>query len=969
MNLNSFVAFDFETTGTDPRQDRIIEVGAVRFEGGSVTGTFSALVDPGCPIPSRIRRLTGIGDGDVAGQPGIHEILPNFVEFCGGLPLIAHNAPFDLGFLENNFPTRFLPNRLALDTLELARVVLPLHRSYSLADLSRSLGIALERSHRAREDALATGQVFLELRSRVFDLNFALLQEILRLGEPSDWPLQTLFQEAFNSLISRFPDRKITSWLVPPETREWREPQTDSDASRMTDLDPDELGALLGPGGPLASCLGGYEHRPQQVEMMTRVARAFNEGCHLLMEAGTGTGKSLAYLVPSVEWGRRNREKVVVSTHTINLQEQLWEKDIPFLKKSLPLDFEAALIKGRSNYLCLRRREEAATGADFFLTPEERAFHIRVASWLSHTTTGDKSELNLRGPEEENWSQVMSESEACLGQKCPYNQKRCFFFRSRRRAQAAQVLVVNHSLLLSDLKTENKVLPSYRHLVIDEAHHLEDVATKHLGLEVGQGAILGTLSGLFRGHREGRPGFLNLIKSRFGESVDRRVEAIIDIVIGAREAANELFSAVGEVVTRAGRTGEEGGTFTLRLTDEIRSGPLWDAVDTARSNAGGRLRALAGGLADLGTTLEESQPFFVRNLESILADLGKYTSLCQEFARGIDFVLLAEAEDWVHWVEHTRRPEWTRGILRAAPVEVGPLLSEQLFGPVRSVILTSATLSVHGSFQHLKERLGLNLLPPDRVMSGAVTSPFEYRKQALLCIPDDLPNPREAGEEGFVTAMEPFLVDILTATRGRALVLFTSHKMLRQVYFRLREPLEERGLYLLAQGLDGSRSRLVEEFKTREGSVLFGSASFWEGVDIPGEELSCVVMVRLPFAPPTAPVTEARIENLQRRGLSAFHHLSLPQAVIRFKQGFGRLIRSKRDRGVVVVFDSRISADRSNYGIKFLRSLPSPACVVGSRGRIIDEIARWLAEPQRDDLPGADRGTIPIEPTSAEEPK
>lgn len=966
MNLDSFVAFDLETTGTDPRRDRVIEVGAVRFEGGLVTGKFSALVNPGCPIPSKISRLTGINDSDVAGCPGIHEVMPGFLAFCGDLPLVAHNAPFDVGFLENLAFTGIKPCGPVLDTLELSRIVLPLQRSYSLSDLSGTLGVPLERSHRAEDDARAAGRLFIELRSRVLDLNLSLLQEILRLAEPSTWPLQAVFKEAFRILTTRFPDRKISSWLVPPEAREWREVEAET-TSDPNPLDPAELRSILGPDGPLAASLGGYEHRPQQLEMMTRIAEAFNDGRHLLMEAGTGTGKSLAYLIPAVQWARANREKVVISTHTINLQEQLWEKDIPFLKKSLPQNLEAALVKGRGNYLCLRKREEAVTGADFFLTQEELTFHIRIASWLSYTTAGDRSELNLRGPEEEFWTQIMSESETCLGQKCPYNQKLCFFFRSRRRAQAAQVLVVNHSLLLTDLKTENKVLPTYRHLVIDEAHHLEDVATKHLGLEVGQGEIFGTLSALFRGHRESRPGFLNLIKNRFGDAVDRQVEGIIDAVLAAREATNELFSVIGEMVIQAGRIGEESWTSTLRLTDRVRNGRLWDAVDSARSNAGGRLMALANGLADLGATLEETQPFFTRNLDSILADLNKYSSRCHEFARVIDFVLTGEGEDWVHWIEHTRRSDWTRGTLKAAPIEVGSLLSEQLFTPLRSVILTSATLSVHGSFQHLKQRLGLDLLPPERVACGVVDSPFEYRKQALLCVPDDLPNPKEAGEEGFVAAMEPFLVDILTVTRGRALVLFTSHKMLRQVYSRLREPLEERGLFLLAQGLDGSRSRLVEEFRNREGSVLFGSASFWEGVDIPGEDLSCVVMVRLPFAPPTEPVTEARIESLGRRGLSAFEHLSLPQAVIRFKQGFGRLIRSKRDRGVVVVFDSRISANRSRYGVQFLRSLPSPASVIGPRRRIIEEIVRWLQVSRQTDLPGADEGKIPVEHTSMKE--
>ncbi|BAD40698.1 helicase C-terminal domain-containing protein [Symbiobacterium thermophilum] len=952
MGLRSFVAIDVETTGTSPEHDRLIEVAAVRFEDGREIGCFSRLIDPGCPVPQRIQHLTGIHPAMLAGKPRIEEVVPDLASFLGDLPLVAHNAPFDVAFLQAAFARagRSLPN-WSYDTAELARVALPLARNHRLATLAELLGLPLEHHHRAEDDARACGRLFLRLLERLASMDMGLLQFVLAVGEPAGWSLSPLFRAELEAREARGEKpRPITEWIR-PHPGPLHRPDPEPEPVEPGPIDPALVLSVLGSGGAISEAIAHYEHRPQQLELAEAVTRSFNDGAHLLMEAGTGTGKSLAYLVPAFAWARANGEKVAISTHTITLQEQLWEKDIPFLQSALagtPLEgVEAALVKGRSNYICLRKWEEAAVGADFLTSPEERRFLIRLAAWLAETETGDRSELNLSGEEERFWRTVQSETETCLGPKCKWFRSHCFAFRARRRARDAQVLVLNHALLFADIAAGNQVLPPFRHLIIDEAHHLEAVATQNLGVNLESWDITGALLLLYRAPGQG---LLPQLRRRLGrgEAIPARPpvglpsEDLIDKLVGlvqhCRAATDELFRLCADLVEARGRSEEEGGARALRLTDAVRTGPLWEALEQARANAVHRLRTLAAGLALLAEALELQDPPLA-DADALLVDIQKQNGILIQSTKAIDRVLLEPAEGEVTWIESAQRGDRLRVALRAAPINVGDILRADLFGRMRSVIMTSATLTVGESFAHLKERLGLSRLPPDRLREGVLSSPFAYREQALLLVPEDLPNPKEGD---FTQAAVDFLRRFLIQAGGRTLVLFTSHRQLRQVYQALKDDLEAEGLLLLGQGLDGSRSRLVAEFRAGERTVLFGSASFWEGVDIPGEGLSAVVMVRLPFNPPDDPVMEARIEDLERRGLSSFAHLSLPQAVIRFKQGFGRLIRTRGDRGVVIVLDNRLSPRGSRYGLQFLRSLPGPAVFRGRTDEVINRAMAWL---------------------------
>ncbi len=960
MGLLSFVAIDVETTGMEPGTDQLIEIGAVRYDEGRETACLSQLIDPRCPIPVRVQNLTGITPSMVGAKPTIAEVIPALRELIGDLPLVAHNAAFDVGFLHVAFAAQGLglSNRV-YDTAEFGRVAVPLAKNHRLGTLVKYLGVQLKRHHRAEDDARACGQVFLGLLERIKRMDPGLLRFILAVGEPADWSLSALFRAELEAREAAGEKAKAVTQWIQPYAGQLHLPGDQKIEGETAGIDGDLVMAALGPGGVVSDAFPTYEHRPQQLQMAQAVAEALAGGRHLLMEAGTGTGKSLAYLVPAFAWAIRNQEKIAISTHTINLQEQLWEKDIPFLQTALkdtPLDgITAALVKGRPNYICLRKWEEEATAADFFTSPEERSFHIRLASWLSETETGDKAELNLAGDGERLWRGVMSESETCLGPRCKWYRNHCFAYRARRRAADADIMVLNHAMLFADMNTGNELLPPFRHLIVDEAHHLEDVATQNLGISLENRDVTAALLYLFRGAGQG---FLPLLRRRIprGQRIAARppvglpsedqIEKLIDLTFSARSACDELFRLCGDLVELNG-SGEEEGARSLRLTDSVRFGPLWATLEFARGNAVLRLKQLAQGLAGLGEALDELDPV-LKEVEGVIVDIQKQSGILNQSAKAVDGVLLQPAEGDVVWLEAGARRENQRITLRSAPIDVGLVLSKRLFGRLRSVVMTSATLAVSGGFDHLKLRLGLGNLPPDRIATGLVTSPFVYRRQALLCIPEDMPSPRSVSDRDFTQAVIGFLRGYLVRAGGQTLVLFTSHRQLRQVYSAVKDDLEAAGLFLLGQGLDGSRGRLVEEFKSAERAVLFGSASFWEGVDIPGVGLSSVILVKLPFMPPGNPVMEARIEDLERRGLSSFAHLSLPQAVLKFKQGFGRLVRTKTDRGVVIVLDSRISGRTTRYGGQFVRSLPGPAVYAGPSAAVIAKALDWLRPTDED---------------------
>ncbi|MGI6648592.1 MAG: helicase C-terminal domain-containing protein [Bacillota bacterium] len=967
------IAFDLETTGLSPGQDEIIELGAVRIEEGIITERYQTLVCPRTRIPPRISRLTGITQDMLDKAPPLGEVLPSFLNFLSNYPLVAHQASFDLNFLETSLGQR-LSNEV-LDTVELARLAFPMAANHRLVSLARELELTLIDAHRALADAEATALLFLKIDEIIKSWPFALVHQINQMAATFSWPLAGYFQyiEKFLTRHLKFqPVGSLSNYLapVPAEAsgifaKEWE--KTNKPIQPYVPVDFQWLESLFGPNGTFAQSFGLYEYRPQQITMLNKIAEAFNKEHHLLIEAGTGTGKSLAYLLPAVLLAIQNQDKVVISTHTIALQEQLWFKDIPQLREALKSltsidkgqinketshnleNFRVALVKGRGNYLCLRKWFSIEQNLDSY-TAEEKRFFIRLYSWLSKTSTGDRSELNLNHHEAELWFLVAADSESCSGGKCPWFKNQCFIMRARRQCEEAHLLVINHSLLLADFKTDNQVLPAYSRVIIDEAHHLEDAATEHLGLQISFQSLIGACQGLHRQTRYGSAGLLinlkkqlNRLKWQYGsldlESGEQVIESVLRDLLTVKEQAETFFGIIMAIVNQSSTDSAYYNKRSFRFRKKNTESKWWTSWIGTRDNLIFQLNSLHKNLKLLEDWLEYIE-LAVGTWIGERKDLQARRQFFNQFMNDLQFITAIEEEHWVYWAEIEERRENHNTVLRAAPIEVAELLNKYLFAVKKTVILTSATLRVSDSFNHFIERVGLALTEADKIELLHLDSPFAYEKQALLCIPRELPNPAVVGDRTFSEAISPILEEVIEATAGRTMVLFTSHNLLRQTYSRIKNALEAKGINLLGHNIDGGYARLVEEFRTTPRSVLFGASTLWEGVDIQGEELSCVVLVKLPFLPPNLPIVEARIEAITRRNRKGFYHYTLPEAILRMRQGFGRLIRSKSDRGVVVILDNRIIEKK--YGQEFLKSFPLKTHVRINCSDLKETINAWL---------------------------
>jgi ATP-dependent DNA helicase DinG len=635
---------------------------------------------------------------------------------------------------------------------------------------------------------------------------------------------------------------------------------------------------ILAEGGRVAKKLPGYELRPQQIEMAEAVAAAFDAGEHLLVEAGTGVGKSFAYLVPAIERVTTEGGRVVISTHTIALQEQLIGKDIPFLQTVFPEEFSAVLVKGRSNYLGLRRLERAsARQQDLFSAKKQQSALWAIEDWAYQTADGSLADLPQQ-PDQAVWDLVRSDADDCMGRRCPHYAA-CFYQRARRRAATAQLLIVNHALLFSDMALRTRgssILPDYDYVILDEAHTVERVAGDHLGLSVASSQVAYLLNRLHnertaRGVLRGGPG-----------------EDAIPAVRDAQKAAGRYFRDLSEWHA-------EQVNWNGRLREPV---PVEQPVGAALSTLLDRLHQARKQADD----------------DEAKSELNGLAERCKELATAIDTWHRQRSEGWVHWMAVAQRPRH-RVTLSARPIDVGPMLKALLFDSVESVILTSATLTTSGKepFAYMRGRLGL-----EDARSLALGSPFDYRKQLTVYVEAGLPEPGNAG--AFVPAASDSIKKYVRQTEGRAFVLFTSYQMLDQCAELLAPFFEEEQMTLLVQGSGIPRSLMLETFRTTDRAVLFGTDTFWTGVDVPGAALSNVIIVKLPFAAPNEPIVEARIEQIQEAGGNAFMAFQVPEAILKFRQGIGRLIRTHTDTGIIVILDPRVRT--KPYGRRFLEALP-----------------------------------------------
>jgi DNA polymerase-3 subunit epsilon/ATP-dependent DNA helicase DinG len=934
-----YVSLDLETTGLDPDTDEIIEVAAIRFDASGVLERYESFVNPGRQLEYRIALLTGIDAGQLESAPHFSSIAAEVEQFIGLDPIVGQNPTFDTTFLARKGVQVFGPT---YDTFDLASLLLPDLRQFTLGAIADHLGLEFTSRHRAMADADAARRVFAALRARLAASPPDLLAEVERIASASEWSLRHLFREVAAESPRRPGDSDregfVHGYVKAPLAADEAQP-----SSTTNIIVPPQESVRLITSSAAHEAVDAFEERPEQASMARAIGEAVAEGDHLIVEAGTGVGKSLAYLVPSALHAVRNNARTVISTNTINLQEQLMGQDIPIVRKLLaeagisPDALRAAQLKGRRNYLCLLRWAAAQRASS--LSSEEARVLVRLLFWLGHTDTGDRAELNLRREEDPAWNRISAQEGGCLTMQCAYvRDGSCFLYRAKKRAEAAHLLVVNHALLLSDLRTGGNVLPEYKRLVIDEAHHLEEEATSQLGFSASESDVMDWLERLYtRTGRDREGGMVSTIYT---------ATRVSQQAIGPAPQLQALARTLGQAVTRArdrvpaffralqdfGRQHASGrNDYDERITINrgMRVQPDWADVETDWFATEDLLAEVIGLVDELHGVLSQANAADVLDLDAVAAETGEMYDTGEQLRAGLSRIIGQDDRETICWLTMARRD--ASPSLSSAPLSVAETLRTALFSTKDSVVLTSATLSTEENFDYIKGRLGFE--DSRELLLG---SPFDYQRSTLILAPTDVPEP---DQQGYLAAVQTAIIELVAASEGRALVLFTSHSGLRAAYNGIKRQLEEQQILVLGQGIDGAPKQLLATLRDNNRTVILGAASFWEGVDVTGEALSLLIMARVPFAVPSDPVYQARSDLFD----APFEQYALPQAILRFKQGFGRLIRRKTDRGVMVVLDRRLRSRK--YGDAFLRSLPSCDLRELPLRDLPHEVAAWLRRP------------------------
>lgn len=931
---NKYVVIDLETTGNAPKKgDKIIQFAAVVIENGKITEEYSSFVNPGKAIPPFIEELTGLNDHMVKDAPDFSEIAPKVLTLLEGAYFVAHNVLFDLSFLqeeliEAGYNSFYGP---ILDTVEMSRVLMPTADSFQLSELAIREGLNHERPHQADSDAYVTAELLLRLLERLEQLPSNTVKQLHKLSSGLKSDLDLLIDNIIlkkESSIETIPDileihhgialKKRAKQVVVCEAKQMNYP-----------MDKEEKEELFRKAFPT------FETRLGQFTMMDSVYEAFNEEKHAMIEAGTGVGKSLAYLIPSAIYAKENNRTIVISTYTTQLQEQLLSNDIPRLAKMLPFPINAVLLKGRSHYISLAKFEQTLKDQDD--NYDTILTKMQILVWLTETNYGDIDELNLSSGGMLYWNKIKNDETVFLKNKSWLS--RDFYTRARKEALQSDIIITNHSLLLTDLVTDHKILPDYTHVVIDEGHHFMKVSSKHFGYTFDYLSTRLLLSQI--GLIEQKQLLYKLEQILEKEWVNKH-ELIHSFEVNQMMAelnleVDELFKVISLYAKKRKKSKKGYNRISCRLTADEEN-VEWRALEISAERFVFFIKDFIQMISARLDFIKTVQDSLSAREKSSMEELTTLVEELKELSLVAKNIFLYPSEEFVSWIEMDERVMQNATTVYAQPVTVDKYLKEQFFEKKKCAIITSATLSVKNSFNYMLTELGLER---SDCSVQQIQSPFNYKEQVKLIIPDDLPEINAVPLEDYVVSISEQIISIAEVTKGRMLILFTSHDMLRKTYELLKESGFLNDYAIIAQGISsGSRSRLTRNFQKFDKAILLGTSSFWEGVDIPGEDLTCLIIVRLPFSPPDEPLTEAKCNQIKQSGGNPFSDYSLPEAIIRFKQGFGRLIRTKTDRGLIFIFDRRLVTTK--YGKAFLQSIPEVPVERSGINEIIPVISEWI---------------------------
>ena len=917
------VVLDTETTGLNPSSCSLLEIAAIRMRGGETVGTFQTFVDPGRAIPAEITELTGITQADIAGAPTPREAVEALAEFAGNCNLVAHNASFDQQFIMRQANPGELPGQW-IDTLSLSQIVLPRLKSHRLLDLAAAFGLSTP-THRAMDDTVALGALWRILLAGIQAMTPGLAARIAELSPQTDWPLRPYFAQValehpgVDFSLRRNRTERTQGTSLPP--------RPDADDIPLSFCDESRIDEAFSPTGALGSMYPDYEERQEQLGMAHEVAACLREGDIRVIEAGTGVGKSMAYLVPVAFGAHENKVTMGVATKTNALMDQLVYHELPRLNSVLGQELSYIALKGYDHYLCLRKLEHMAR-ADQGDNCDVISMIATLLNFTAQTSHGDLDALNIswvRLPR----GDIQANANDCLKKRCPYFPRRCFLHGARRAATSADIVVTNHALLFRDMQADNGILPPIRHWIIDEAHGVEGEARRQLSSSITSRELETTLAHL----SNPKSGIMARVRKRVdkleGGDMLYGVTADIENRIGQiRLVAAEFFTALTELPSPNARDRGSYNIVTVWISDEMRQGHTWCELRVPGTKLADLLWGLNGRLADLISMLEQFEGEFVNQL----AELSGITANVKGAVDALRLILDGTDERYVTSLQIDRNPRYPMQALEAMRLDIGESLATDLYPQTRSLVFTSATLATaeREPFAHFLRATGLDRVTDKPVYTSIFASGYDYDHNMSVLLPSDMPEPNAPD---YHEAFAQLLYEVHVAMGGSVLTLFTNRREMESFYRELKPRLANEGIDLIAQTRGTSTKSLRDRFLSDRSLSMFALKSFWEGFDAPGDTLRCVIIARLPFSRPDDPIAR---EREARDGRAAWGRYSLPEAVMDLKQAAGRLIRNSTDSGWLVLADARLQT--KNYAKSFLRAMPTQDI----RTLTISEIARLM---------------------------